>query len=338
MDRLQRLRDVVAEFPKARVAVIGDLVADQYVYGQTKRVSREAPVLILEYRSERLVLGGAANAIHNARALGAHVRPIGVVGKDATGRALTTELEGLGLRTDTIIEDADRLTTTKQRIVGNGQNTTFQQMLRIDRGDTSPVSRTAQAALLGALEIAANECDVLIVSDYGYGVMTPSVIQRVNGLATEKRIRVLIDSRYRLREFENAFAMTPNEPEAQEASGLSIRSDRDAERVGRKLAELTGAESVLVTRGRRGMTLVRGEEPAFHVPVFGGDEIADVTGAGDTVIATLATSLSSGADLAEACVLANVAGGLVVMKAGTATVSAAEIADAIEREDPWPAS
>lgn len=338
MDRNDRLREILDAMTGATVAVMGDLVADLYLYGQTKRVSREAPVLILEHRSERLVLGGAANAIHNARTLGARVVPIGILGRDAAGESVRGALGALDINDEWVLDVDARATTTKQRIVGSGQNTTFQQILRIDRGDTRPVDRVTEMRLVEAVTEASRDCDVLIVSDYGYGVFTPAVVERVNHLAETGRVRVLIDSRYRLTHFRGAYAMTPNEPEAQEASGRVIRTDEDAEGVGRELMAATGAASIVVTRGRRGMALVRRDEPAVHIPIFGGDEIADVTGAGDTVIATIAAATAAGADLLEACVLANVAGGLVVMKAGTATVSAAEIREAIEREDPWPSS
>jgi D-glycero-beta-D-manno-heptose-7-phosphate kinase len=336
MNRIDRLLQLIDGFAEKRIAMLGDFVADIFVFGQTKRVSREAPVIVLEFINEKLVLGGAANAVHNVRTLGANPIPIGIIGKDANGNALRKAFLEKGIGTDFIFEVADRVTTAKQRFVGSSIHTSLQQVLRLDKGDREPVDHATEAFLSNAIIAACEYSDILIVSDYDYGVLTDSLIERINGISRRGRVKVMIDSRYRLGNFRHAYVMTPNEPEAEEASGIEIKATENVRRAGRQILSKCEAENVLVTRGRQGMALFEKNGNETLIPIFGSDEISDVTGAGDTVIATFAAATAAGADPLEASVLANVAGGLVVMKSGTATVSAEEIRETILKEDPWP--
>jgi len=325
----KRLQQIVDRFPRVRVVVAGDLVADEFIYGQIDRVSREAPVLILSYSSAETVPGGGGNAANNEAALGARVSIVGVVGKDAEGRRL---MDALPSRSETrgIAQVAGYVTPVKTRILAGGVHSAKQQVVRIDRKGsriTPAMARSAETALTRAMR----DADVVIVSDYGSGLITPNMWQRA--LRASKRRtppRVLVDSRYGLAGFTGMTACTPNESEVEALLGVRIDDNREVlERAGRTLLERLRCEAVLITRGSRGMALFEPKKTTDHIPIVGSDQVADVTGAGDTVIATFAISLAAGATFGEAARLANYAGGLVVMKRGTATISAAELQAAV---------
>ncbi|MCZ7585537.1 MAG: bifunctional ADP-heptose synthase [Deltaproteobacteria bacterium] len=332
-----RLLECIDRLAGVRVIVVGDLIADVFLYGQTKRVSREAPVMVLEYERERVVLGGAANAVANIRALGAVPVPVGVVGADVWGRAVVEKFHEMDIATDGVVEDASRETTSKLRVVGSSIHTTYQQMIRIDRGEHRDVGRAVEERLQQILDRYTRSTDVIIASDYSYGTLSTGVIARLNDAAA-RGARVMVDSRYRVSSFKSAHTLTPNEPEAQEATGLALVDDDEVRDAAKILRKTTTAANVLITRGRRGMALFAADGGEHFFPIFGGDEVADVTGAGDTVIATYACAIAAGIDPEPAARLANVAGGLVVMKHGTATVTAAEMRAALEREHAWDAS
>jgi rfaE bifunctional protein kinase chain/domain len=312
-----------------RVTVVGDLVADEVIYGQLNRVSREAPVLILGYDSTEIVPGGAGNAASNAAALGARVSVIGVVGRDAAGTRLAAALE---TQADVagVVRIAGYVTPVKTRILAGGVHSAKQQVVRIDRsGGTAPPSavRRVEAALAGAIR----RSDVVIISDYGSGLVTPGLWTRALAASgVRKPPMVLVDSRYALDGFEGMMACTPNESEVEALLDVAINDDlRVLEQAGRYLLERLRSQAVLVTRGSRGMALFEPGRPTDLIPIVGSDEVADVTGAGDTVIATFALALAAGASFGEAARMANHAGGLVVMKRGTATVSARELGTAL---------
>ena len=325
----KRLLSLVEKFRKVRLAVAGDLVADEFIYGQIDRVSREAPVLILNYSSTEVVPGGAGNAANNASALGARVNVIGVTGRDAAGDRL---VKVLAERADVsgIARIKGFVTPVKTRILAGGVHSAKQQVVRIDRaGDrmTPEIIRAVERALIDALRKA----DAIILSDYGAGLITPAAWRRVLSAARPKRQPiVLVDSRYSLTGFSGITACTPNESEAEALLGVRIGdSSGMLERAGRSLMDQLQCKAVLITRGSRGMALFEPGTPTDHIPIVGSDQIADVTGAGDTVIATFALALASGGSFAEAARLANYAGGLVVMKRGTATVSRDELVAAV---------
>jgi rfaE bifunctional protein kinase chain/domain len=320
-----RWRLIIRRLGRAHVAVAGDLIADEFIYGRVDRVSREAPVLILQYDSTEIVPGGAGNAAHNAAALGARVDVIGVVGRDDGGRRLLDALPS-NARTRNVLQASGHTTPRKTRILAGGVHSAKQQVVRIDRA-----GGLVRAAYVGHVERALARAlagvDVVIVSDYGSGLVTPEMWHRARKTAGLKaRAITLVDSRYALTKFDGMTACTPNEPEVEALLGVSIGDDPQAlERAGRELLRRLRCDAVLVTRGSRGMALFERDRPTDHIPIVGTDQIADVTGAGDTVIATFALALAAGASFREAARLANHAGGLVVMKRGTATVSVEEL-------------
>lgn len=328
-----RLLAVVRAFQGRRVAVVADLVMDEFLNGRVERISREAPVLILQYEGSDLRLGGGANAVHNIKTLGGEPVPVGFVGNDAMGRALMALLKRKGIKTAGVGRVRGYGTPLKTRILGGGFHSTRQQIVRMDR--TRPLSKTALAWSEGHVRktlLKIGEVDGVLVSDYGLGLVTESVLKQATAFARRYRAPLTADSRHALLGLEGVTAVTPNEPEVEEALGVSIGHDlKKLERAGRSLQARLKTPSVLVTRGSHGMSLFEAGAAPRHIPVFGSDEVADVTGAGDTVIATFTLALAAGASAFEAAHLANIAGGLVVMKRGTATVSAGELRQAIRR-------
>ena len=331
----ERLLAVIDAFRRCRVAVVGDLIADEFIYGQLDRVSREAPVLILKYDATQIVPGGAGNAANNVAALGARVRLVGAAGRDETGdRMLEAFMHGVS--TAGVVRPRAFRTPTKTRILAGGIHSAKQQVVRIDRATRQALAASLAADLSRRLQRAAGGCDALLVSDYGTGLITPALvapaIRRLGGRGS-RRVPVLVDSRYALTRFRGMTACTPNESEVEHLLDVTIDDDlRALERSGRALLTRVRANAVLVTRGSRGMALFEPGEPTRHIAIFGSDEIADVTGAGDTVIATMTLALAAGATSYEAARLANYAGGLVVMKRGTATVSAEELRRAVRQD------
>jgi rfaE bifunctional protein kinase chain/domain len=328
---LARLTSLVDAFGRRRVLVLGDLLADEFVYGHIARVSREAPVLILEHDATEITAGGAGNAANNVAALGAKAVVVGVVGNDDAGRRLTASLRP-GVDRRAIVRARGHLTPTKTRVLAGCVHSARQQVVRIDRGARRPIEREVRQALQRHLERRLGTCDAVLVSDYATGLVTPPLVERL--VATLARlgrpVPVLVDSRYQLDRFRGLTACTPNESEVEHLLGVTVGDDPDAlEKAGRTLLRRTRMAAVLVTRGSRGMALFERGRPTDHLPIFGSDQIVDGTGAGDTVIAVATLALASGATFAEAARLANVAGGLVVMKRGTATISAGELRSAL---------
>lgn len=323
---------LVDRFGTARVTVFGDLLADEFIYGEIARVSREAPVLILDYDSTEIVPGGAGNAANNVAALGGSAIAVGVAGRDETGRRL---LEVMGSRVDvrSVITPASYRTPTKTRILAGGVHSAKQQVVRIDRATRPVWSESDRQAIESRLVRALSRTDALLVSDYGTGLVSPAVVSRAQRQLRNRhggRGPVLVDSRYALLRYRGMTACTPNESEVEHLLGVRIGENAKVlERAGRDLLTHTRGKAVLMTRGSRGMALFEPDRPTRHIPIFGSDQIADVTGAGDTVIATMTLALAVGATFEEAALLANYAGGLVVMKRGTATVTAAELRQAI---------
>ena len=325
---------LIDALPGRRVAVIGDAIADEFVYGRVARVSREAPVLILEYDSTEVVAGGAGNAANNVAAMGGSALLAAVIGRDEPGRRLIKSLHRR-VNPRTVVRSARRGTTIKTRILAGGIHSAKQQVVRIDRLGSGALDKKSRDTFFRAAVSAAMRSDAVLISDYGGGLVSPAVVSRIR--AELKRaghpIPILVDSRYRLLNYTGLTACTPNESEVEQALGVRINDDaRVLERAGREILEQTKMQAVLVTRGSRGMALFVPGTPTVHIPIFGSDEIADVTGAGDTVMATMALALAAGATFELAARLANYAGGLVVMKRGTATVSAAELRDAVKRD------
>ncbi len=316
------MQALLDRFSRVRVLVVGDLLADHYVFGQTERVSREAPVLIVRHERDEVRLGGGANAAANARALGGRVTAIGVVGADPVGVQVKALFRAAGIALHAA-PGKGLLTETRTRVLAGGQSTSRQQMLRIDRGATGPLPPAVRAAL--AQRVRAARADVVLVSDYGAGVLGDETRAALRELA-RAGVPVVVDSRFALGRFTGLTVAKPNEPELAAFTGLPVTTEAQLERAGRAALRRLRCQVLLVTRGRRGMALFQRGQPTVALPVHGLAEAVDVTGAGDTVSATLALALGAGASPLEAAGLANVAGALVVQKQGTATVTRAELA------------
>lgn len=316
------------------VVVYGDIVADRFIYGTPKRISREAPVLILRQYRDDVLLGGAGNAINNIFSLGGLPVPISVLGEDKAGDMLVATLSSQGIDCGGILRTSRYATPTKVRILGGMPHASRQQIVRYDIEDTFVMTGDESDRFRSLLQEQISICDAALVSDYGYGVARPPLVASLTQYARSKP--VTLDSRYSLLDYPGVTAATPNEEEAAAAAGTSLWNGEE-EKIGEvalTLQQGLDCEAVLVTRGSRGMALLqRGEAEPLLIPVYGGDQVADVTGAGDTVIATFTLALAAGAGYAEAAKLANYAGGIVVMKMGTAVASSEEVRHAIERDE-----
>jgi rfaE bifunctional protein kinase chain/domain len=322
-----RLIELIDAFEGRRIAVFGDLIVDEFIYGEIGRVSREAPVLILNYDSTEILPGGAGNAASNVAALGGRPVVVGLAGRDDAGDRLLAAMDGMDAAG--IARPAGYRTPTKTRILAGGVHSAKQQVVRIDRAAARGFAETFRAAVGPRLQRAASRCDAMLVSDYGSGLVSPQLVSQARTMAAA-RVPLLVDSRYSLLKFRGMTTCTPNESEVEALFGVKIgENTRVLERSGRDLLERTRARAVLVTRGSRGMALFERQRATVHIPIYGSDQIADVTGAGDTVIATMTLALAAGASYEEAAHLANYAGGIVVMKRGTATVSAEELRQAV---------
>jgi rfaE bifunctional protein kinase chain/domain len=333
-DRMEseRLLALIAACKGKRVVVFGDLIADEFVYGRIARVSREAPVLILEYDATEIVPGGAGNAANNVASLGGVVRLVSLAGRDEAGRRLFKVLPRAVERAG-LSRPGGYRTPLKTRILAGGIHSAKQQVVRIDRHTAEPVTDAQRVVAERAARRAIRNADAVLISDYGSGLVQPRFVAELAATLKSKRRRVpiLIDSRYALTRYRGLTACTPNESEVEQVLGVRIDDNKSVlERAGRALLNRTRMASVLITRGSRGMALFEPGKPTVHIPIFGSDQIADVTGAGDTVMATMTLALAAGATSEEAARLANYAGGLVVMKRGTATVSATELRRAIK--------
>jgi len=332
--RIERLLELVDAFEGQPVLLLVDLVADRFVTGHPKRISREAPVLILRWAGESLAPGGGANAVANVRALGGRPLPVGCVGDDADGRELVAALVARDVPVDGVVTVPGWSTPTKVRILAGSPTGIKQQVVRYDREPDEAVPESARVALAARLAAAAGRARVAVLSDYGYGAAVPELVPAARAAVGAAGV-VIADSRYRLGEFRGLTGATPNQEEAEALAGQRLDEAGAALAAGgERLRSALGAAFVLVTRGSRGMSLFAAGG-AVHVPVHGTDQVADVTGAGDTVIGTFALALAAGASPLEATLLANYAGGVVVMKMGTATLGRDELAAAI-RSDPRP--
>jgi rfaE bifunctional protein kinase chain/domain len=327
-----RLTRLVERFGRPRIAVVGDVIADEFIYGRLDRISREAPVLIVKYDSTEVTPGGAGNAANNVAALGGVARLVGLVGTDEVGRRLRQSLPRGVVKTG-LVKPAGYHTPTKTRVLAGGTHSARQQVVRVDR-DGPAVTRDMRDAVAQAAITAVAGCHAVIVSDYGTGLITPGLVAAIKRQLPRRGRRpsspILLDSRYALLRYRGMTIAAPNESEVEQMLGTTIGDDPKAlERAGRAVLERTRTRAMLITRGSLGMALFEPKRPTQHIRIYGTDEVADVTGAGDTVIATMAMALSVGASCAEAALLANYAGGLVVMKRGTATVNATELQQAL---------
>ncbi len=331
----ERLIKIVESFPKLTITVLGDLVADEFVFGEISRVSREAPVLILKHRDRTVVPGGGANAVYNLADLGVNVLPVGVVGTDEPGKLLIQAFRHKHIPVSGVLKDKSYTTVTKTRILAGMAHSSRQQVVRVDREPTeAPNAHLRRELVLAAIEYG-RASDALLVSDYGYGAATPQIVNAVRQKGSLKRTPITLDSRYRMLEYSGVTAATPNEPEVEAVLGIKIGQDwAKLAAAGEQLMDRLQLQSLVITRGRDGMVAFNKRHKPVDIPIHGSDEVADVTGAGDTVIATFTAALAAGATTEEAAHLANYAGGIVVMKRGTATVSQSELLQVLESAVP----
>ncbi len=326
---LARLLDLVAGFPRQTIAVVGDFVLDEFISGEISRVSREAPVLILRHRRTEGTPGGGANAVNNLADLGARVLPVSAVGNDSAGQTLIEYFRQKGVPTSGILRVSDWHTPTKSRYLAGWTHTTEQQVLRVDREPDTALPARVAAKLLRKARESSRRAGTVLISDYGFGVATPAVVRKL------RAARVTLDSRYSLLDYRGTgvAAATPNEPELEALYHTRIGNDTPRlEQLGRRALSQLGLEALVVTRGKDGMALFEHGHAARFIPIYSTDEAVDVTGAGDTVIAVFTLALAGGATYFEATHLANYAGGIVVMKRRTATVTRAELEAALRAE------
>lgn len=323
---MKRLIEIVRRFADRRLLVVGDAIADQFLYGNISRVSREAPVFILRHEQTQTVPGGAANCAMNLAALGAQVSLIAAVGNDEAGRELRAKLEASRVDVSGVIVSDNLKTTTKVRILAGQSHSNRQQVIRIDYEGKPLADGQPRDSIVNALTKALTSAEAVVISDYNYGVIDDRAVAAVRGSSPKP---VLVDSRFRLSEFTGFTAATPNQDEVEHLIGRSLTSTDELEQAAQDLKSKLRHRALLVTRGARGMMLLEDSGQPIHIPAVGAQQSVDVTGAGDTVIATFALAVASDASFADAARLANYAGGLVVMKRGTASVTTAELEHSI---------
>lgn len=325
----ERLISVVRRFGDRRILVIGDLIADQFVYGAIDRVSREAPVFILRHEHTETLPGGAANCAMNLASLGAAVSLISVRGDDEAGQAVSEKLTSAGVDTTGLMTSDGVRTTTKVRILAGQLHSTRQQVIRIDYEGQPLTDVAVREKLREPVLEHAQSADAVIVSDYNYGVADADMVAFIKDVATARKIPLLADSRFRLSGFAGFTSATPNEDEVEQLLGKQISDVTELESAAEELREELGYRALLVTRGGQGMMLLEDGVPAIQIEAVGSHEPVDVTGAGDTVIAAYALALASDSSFPDAARLANYAGGLVIMKRGTASVTREELENSV---------
>jgi D-glycero-beta-D-manno-heptose-7-phosphate kinase len=329
MSDTHELLEIIDRFGDCRVTLYGDLVLDRFILGTPKRVSREAPVIILRHEDQRDVPGGGANALANLAALGVKVATVAAVGDDEPGSALVAALNNRGIDTGRIVTVPGYRTPTKVRILGGGRSSLKHQVARYDIEDVLPSDGQWRSSLREHLAEEMKTTGAVAISDYGYGCVQTEVLQGMSSKSGPPPW-LCLDSRYRIGSFTGIDGATPNLEELEAHCGRRLQDDTEVAAGAEQLRRDLDAGFLLATRGNRGMTLVLADSEPCHIPVYGTDEVADVTGAGDTVLAVLTAALAAGAEPPVAAGLANIAAGLVVMKLGTATVSADELRAAVE--------
>jgi len=332
---IARLRSLIGAFREKRVLVIGDMGADEYIIGKPARISREAPVLILELSEERTIPGSAANVAVNARTLGAEVFLAGVVGDDVPGRHLRRAIDELGLHQEGLFTDQQRPTSTKTRIMAGSPQIVQQHIVRIDRVDTSDVGEPCKGQIIAYIHAVLPEIDAVILSDYENGVISPEIITACIPMARELGKIIVVDSHGSLFRFQGVTALTPNQPEAELTLGMTINTLTELKEAGQRLLDGSHARGVLITRGSEGMSLFEAGKPPIHLPIHRLDYasevvVVDTNGAGDTVAATFTLALTAGASMAEAAYLANAAASLVVRRLGCASNTPEELMNALK--------
>jgi D-beta-D-heptose 7-phosphate kinase/D-beta-D-heptose 1-phosphate adenosyltransferase len=323
---LERLKGSIAKFAGQKVLVLGDVMADHYVWGKVTRISPEAPIPVVHVDEETYRLGGAANVAANLAALGAKVALVGVIGDDAMGARVKDMLKQIGVDTSGLVEDKSRPTIQKTRVIAQ-----HQQVLRVDREKQAWLDARVREELLAKALAAAKGAAAILFSDYAKGALTAPVTSRVIELGRSQNSVISVDPKpSNIGIFKGSTIITPNAAEAQAATGITLDTDARVEEAGRKLLKELGCQAVLITRSEHGMSLFEENAPSTHIPTLA-REVFDVTGAGDTVVATLTLALAAGATRPEAAYLANAAAGIVVAELGVAAVTPAQLSQALAR-------
>ncbi|HIC94833.1 MAG TPA: ribokinase [Anaerolineae bacterium] len=326
----EKLLQSLPKLAGRRILVVGDIFLDEYISGRATRLSREAPIPVLEFTGRRYLPGGAANPANNIVALGSQAQQVGVIGRDEAGRTLLAKLREAGIGTEGVVTDPSRPTTTKTRIIAQGSLRFPQQLARIDRLDRRPLDGDVERQVIARLAALAPQADAILVSDYRTGLVTPAVVEACLELAKEHHKLITVDSQGGLHKFKGFHLIKCNHHEAGAVLGRPLRSEEDFKGALERFLEELSARAILVTRGPEGMSLLGRGQPYAHIPAANVSEVFDVTGAGDTVIAVATLALAAGLDLLSAAHLANYAAGLVVRRLGNATATQEELAWAIE--------
>ena len=329
----QRMLGIIRRFPERRMVVVGDAIADQFIYGAISRISREAPVLILHHEQTETIPGGAANCSVNLASLGAEVSLVCAIGRDEAGKAMQQRLEAAGVNCKDVLTSDKLRTTTKVRVFAGHVHSTRQQVIRIDYENNSIVDTEILRQVLSRASDAAAGCDGIVLSDYNYGIASDQVVAALREVCTQKGIPTFADSRFRLSSFDGFTSATPNQDEVENLLGRALTGDSELSIATQTLCDKLNFKALLVTRGSEGMVLLERGKDALNLPAVGSPEAVDVTGAGDSVIATYSLAVACGASFEDAARLANHAGGLVVMKRGTASVTRRELEESVARSE-----
>lgn len=317
------------KFNKINILIIGDMVADVYLKGNISRVSREAPVLVLEHAGEKVVPGGAANVVHNIATLGGQAFAVGLIGNDKAGSGLRDILNDKNVETTGLIVEENRPTITKTRIIAGGSATVSQQIVRIDQEMKSIMLSNTEKRVINILEKVIDKIDAVVLSDYGSGMLSDKIRSFIIESCQEKNIKTIVDSRYDILKFEGVSFVKQNEAEAAKAVGFELTSEDAVVTAGKILLEKLQAEGIIISRGEQGMSLIQDNGEIHHIPVVDKSEVFDVSGAGDTAVAAFILAIASGAKPVEATKIANFAAGIAVRKLGTATVSNKELQEVL---------
>ena len=317
------------KFNKINILIIGDMVADVYLKGNISRVSREAPVLVLEHAGEKVVPGGAANVVHNVATLGGQAFAVGLIGNDKAGSGLRAILNDKNVETTGLIVEENRPTITKTRIIAGGSATVSQQIVRIDQEMKSPILNQTEESFINILKQVIDKIDAVVLSDYGSGMLSDKIRSFIIESCQEKNIKTIVDSRYDILKFEGVSFVKQNEAEAAKAVGFELTNEDAVVTAGKILLEKLQAEGIIISRGEQGMSLIQDNGEIHHIPVVDKSEVFDVSGAGDTAVAAFILAIASGAKPVEATKIANFAAGIAVRKLGTATVSNKELQEVL---------
>lgn len=328
----EKLVSYIKSLQDKSILVIGDLALDEMIYGDAERISREAPVLILQHTKTKLILGGASNAAHNVSTLnGAKVGVIGVVGDDYHSPLLIDTFKNAGIDTSGIVKDSDRKTIVKTRISGSITTSITQQIVRVDRQSKGNISQDTENKIINKIDELLPKYDGVILSNYHIGTLTDRIINHTTELANKLNKVVVVDAQRDLGNYKNVTSMTPNLPDTEKSVGFEIKDIEDLKHAGDILLEQTDAKSVLITCGADGMFVTKPNAQYTKIPVFNKSEVFDVTGAGDTVTAVYSLALASGVDSVYAAIIGNVAASIVVRQFGCATTTVEELLDAVEK-------